>query len=97
MRRQKTDDKDLFGHDSDEFINIPDMPPIGSDKIVYGKGLKILTPNNLLTRLPKLLAKIKSGSNSYKLKNESRQIQYVLYQDNKITKKVFNNLMKPLQ
>ena len=36
--------------------------------------LKILTPNKLLTRPPILLAQIKAGNNSYKLKNEIRQI-----------------------
>ena len=41
-------------------------------KVKEGKGLKILTPNKLLTRLPILLAQIKAGSNSYKLKNEMR-------------------------
>ena len=33
-----------------------------------GKGLKIVTPNKLLTRLPILVAQIKAGNNSYKLK-----------------------------
>ena len=55
-----------------------------------GAGLKILIPNNLLTRLPILLAQIKAGNNSYKLKNEIRQILSFLYQHNKITKKVCN-------
>ena len=35
------------------------------------KGLKILTPNKLLTRLSVLLAQIKSGDNSYKLKKQN--------------------------
>ena len=42
------------------------------------------------------LAQIKSGSNSNKLKNEVRQILYLLYQRNKMTKKVFNNSVKSL-
>ena len=61
-----------------------------------GAGRKILTPNKLLTRLPILLAQIKAGNNSYKLKNEIGQILYLLYQHNKITKKVYNNLIKSL-
>ena len=61
-----------------------------------GTGVKILTPNKLLTRLPVLLAQRKAGYNSYKLKNEIRQILYLLYQHNKITKKVYNNLIKSL-
>ena len=50
-------------------------------------GLKILTPNKLLTRFPILLAQINAGNNSYKLKNEIKQILYLFYQPNKITKK----------
>ena len=61
-----------------------------------GTGLKILTPNKLLTRLSILLAQIKEGNNSYKLKNEIRQALSLLYQHNKITKKVYNNLIKSL-
>ena len=36
----------------------------------------------LLTRLPILLAQIKAGNNSKKLKNESRKILHLLYQHN---------------
>ena len=55
-----------------------------------------LTPNRLLTRLPLLLALIKTGNNSKNFKNEIKQILYLLYQHNKITKKVYNNLIKSL-
>ena len=34
------------------------------------KGLKRLTPNQMLRRLPISLAKLKAGNNSEKLKNE---------------------------
>ena len=40
------------------------MPLSEGDKRVTGKGLKILTISKLLTRLPILLAQIKSGNNS---------------------------------
>ena len=46
-------------------------------------GLKILTQNKLLTRLSILLAQIKVGNNSYKSKNEIRQILYLLCQHKK--------------
>ena len=52
-----------------------------------GTGIKILTLNKLLTRLPVLLAQIKGGNNSYRLKNKIRQILYLSHQYNKITKK----------
>ena len=89
-RRQKAD------NDSDEFINILDMPSLEDDEeeIKEEKKLKILTPKQLLTRLPTLLAQVNAGNNSYKLKNEIRQILYLLYQHYKITEKVYNNLMK---
>ena len=74
------------------------MPPLEGDKEVKeGKRLKVLTPNKLLTRLPLFLAQIKAGNNSYKLKNEIRQILYLLHQHNKITKKIYNNLIKSLK
>ena len=44
-----------------------------------GLGLKILTPNQMLSRLPISLAQLKAGNNSEKLKNEIRQILYSLY------------------
>ena len=43
-----------------------------------GQGLKILTPNQMLSRLPISLARLKAGNNSVKLKNEIRQILYFL-------------------
>ena len=59
----------------------------GNEEVKEGKGLKTSTPNKLLTRFPKLLAHIKAVNNSYKLKNEIRQILYLFYQHKKITKK----------
>ena len=44
-----------------------------------GQGLKILTPNQMLNRLPISLAQLKAGNNSEKLKNEIRQLLYSLY------------------
>ena len=44
-----------------------------------GTGLKILTPNQLLKRLPIALAQVKAGNNSESLLNEIRQIVYSLY------------------
>ena len=68
--------------------------PTMEEEVEEGDGLKILTPNKLLTRFPVLLAQIKAGNNSYKVKNEIREILYLLYQHNKITKIIYNNLIK---
>ena len=61
-----------------------------------GTGLKILTPNQMLKRLPIALAQIKEGNNSESLLNEIRQIAYSLYRSKEITKKVYNNILKSI-
>ena len=48
-----------------------------------GQGSKILTPNQMLSRLPITLAQLKAGNNSEKLKNEIRQLLYSLYRSKK--------------
>ena len=53
-----------------------------------GKGLKILTPKQILQRLPISLAQVKAGNNSASLLNEIRQIA---------TKKVYNNIIKSIR
>ena len=62
-----------------------------------GEGLKILTPKQMLQRLPIALAQIKTGNNSESLSNEIRQIVYSLYQSREITRKVFNNISKSIK
>ena len=59
-----------------------------------GMGLKILTPKQILQRLPIALAQIKAGNNSKSLLIEVTQIVYSLYQSKEITKKVYNNIFK---
>ena len=58
-----------------------------------GSGLKILTPQQMLARLPILLAQIKAGNNSRELKNEIRQLLYSLYKSKQISKTVYKNLI----
>ena len=58
----------------------------------FGKGLKILTPNQMLKRLPIALAQVKAGNNSESLLNEIRQIVYSLF-----TKKVCNNIINSIK
>ena len=50
-----------------------------NDQNQEGQGLKILTPQQMLSRLPISLAQLKAGNNSEKLKNEIRQLLYLLY------------------
>ena len=58
-----------------------------------GLGLKILTPHQMLSRLPITLAQIKSGNNLEKLKNEIRQLLYSLHRSRNLTKTLYNNLI----
>ena len=66
-------------------------------KSKHGTGLKILTPKQMLQRLPIAVAQVKTCNNSESLLNEIRQIIYSLYQSKEITKKVYNNIIKPIQ
>ena len=61
-----------------------------------GTGLKILTPKQMLQRLPIALAQVKSGNNSESFLNEIRQIIYILHQSKQITKKAYNNIIKSI-
>ena len=68
-----------------------------SEESQEGEGLKILTPNQMLKRLPIALAQIKAGNNSESLLNEIRQIVYSLYRSKEITKKVYSNIIKSIK
>ena len=73
------------------------MPGLESEKSAAqgkeqkGKGLKILTPSQMLRRLPISLAQLNAGNNSEKLK--TRQLFYSLYRSKKLTKQVYKSLI----
>ena len=56
-------------------------------------GLKILTPKQMLRRLPVTLAQIKASNKTESLLNKFRQIIFHLYQSKQITKKVYNSII----
>ena len=58
-----------------------------------GQGIKILTPNQMLSRLPIALAQLQAGNNSNKLKNEIRQLLYSLYHSKNITEQIYKSLI----
>ena len=58
-----------------------------------GQGIKILTPNQRLNRLPIALAQLKAGNNSNKLKNEIRQLLYSLYCLKNMTEQIYKSLI----
>ena len=58
-----------------------------------GQGLKILTPNQMLSRLPISLAQLKARNIFEKLKNEIRQLLYSLYKSKKLTKNIYKSFV----
>ena len=74
-------------------------------KATKGKGspsdlvmhLKILTPKQMLQRLPIGLAQVTAGKTSENLLNEIRQIIYSLYRAKEITKKVYDNIVNSIK
>ena len=61
-----------------------------------GHGLKILTPQQILSRLPISLAQLKVGNNSQNLKNEIRQLLYSLYRSKTLSKTIYKHLMNTI-
>ena len=80
-----TFDKNVSSSDSDNKQDFSDSE--FSDK--KESGLKILTPNQMLSRSPITLAHLKAGNNSEKLKNKIWQLLYSLYISKKLTKQQF--------
>ena len=75
---------EIIKEGSDEQLHTTDKFDLQSKKSAApkknqpGRGLKILTPSQMLSRLPISLAQLKTGNNSEKLKNEIRQLLHSL-------------------
>ena len=82
--------------------NPTDMPELESEESAAkrrnqpGQGLKILTPDQMLSRLPINLAQLKGGNNSQKLINKIRQLLYSLHRSKKLTKTIYNHLINAI-
>ena len=61
------------------------------------QGLKILTPNQMLSRLPISLAQLKARNNSEKVRNEIIQLLYSLYKSKKLTKNIYKSLADKME
>ena len=81
--------------DDIENVDIRDMSDLESEedaeKRQKGHGLKIMTPSQLTTKLPILLAQKQAGNNSQKLNNEIREIIYSLYRSKNLS--IYNHLI----
>ena len=85
---------DLFKiEENEEIIDIVERILYFNQLNQSGQGLKIPTPNQMLSRLPISLAQLKAGNNSEKLKSEVRQLLYSLYRLKKFTKQPYKSLV----
>ena len=89
--------RDLVKKIVDASQKLDDMSDLESEEYAAqkqrGQGLKILTPQQMITRLPILLAQLKAGNNSQKRKNEIRQIVYSFYKSKNLSKTIYNHLI----
>ena len=87
-------EESLYGQpDTTDMPDLESEESAGQRKERKAKGLKILTPNQILSRLPISLGQSKAGNNSEKLKNEIRQSLYSLYRSKKLTKNIYKSLL----
>ena len=63
------------------FDNYSRIVSEAKDKTKYQEGLIILTPKQMLQRLPIAFAQVKAGNTYENLLNELRQIMYYLYRE----------------
>ena len=87
---QEVDDE--TDDETDEQPDTTDMPELES-KNSPEKGLEILTPKQMLSRLPVSLAQLQAGNTSQKLKNEIRQSLYSLYRSKNSSKTIYKSLI----
>ena len=74
---------------NEKIINIVERIVKFNNIIQSGQGIKILTPSQIISRLPITLEQLNAGNNSEKLKNEVSQLLHSLYRSKKINQ---NNL-----
>ena len=79
--------------ENEKIINIVERILYFNQLDQSGQELKILTPNQMLTRLPIFLAQLKAGNNSEKLENKVRQLLYSLFRSKKLTKQLYKSLI----
>ena len=85
--------KNIWLKKTENIINIVERILYFNQLEQQGLGLKILTPNQMLSRLPIILAQLKAGNNSEKLKKEIRRLLYSLYRSKKLAKQLYKSLI----
>ena len=77
--KKRPENKKFMIEENKKIINIVERILYFNQLDQSGQGLKVLTPNQMLSRLPITLVQLKAGNNSEKLKNEMKQLLYSLY------------------
>ena len=83
IKKMSEEEKEI--EDPESIVEIVEEILKFNEQNQQGQGIKILTPNQMLSRLPISLAQLKAGNNSEKLKNEIRQLLYSLYHSKNMT------------
>ena len=77
----------------DKIVNIVEKIFKFNEQNQQGDGIKILTPKQMLNRLPIALAQFQAENNSNKLKNEIRQLLCSIYCSKNMTEQVYISLI----
>ena len=88
-----TKDDALKTEEKEKIIDIVERILFFNQLNQSGQGLKILTPNQMLSRLPISLAQLKARNIFEKLKKEIRQLLYSLYKSKKLTKNIYKSFV----
>ena len=92
IKKMSEDEKEI--EKPDKILRIvEEILDFNNNQNQIGEGLKILTPNQMLSRLPIFLAQLNAGNNSEKHKNEIRQLLCSLYRSKKLTKQMYKSLV----
>ena len=94
IKKMSEDEKEIEKPDKIlKLLKVEEILDFNNKQKQIGKSLKILTPSQMLSRLPISLAQLKVGNNPEKLRNEIRQLLYSLYRSKKLTKEVYKSLI----
>ena len=92
IKKMSEDEKEIEKPDK-IFKIVEEILDFNNKQNQIGQWLKILTPNQMLSRLPISLAQLNAGNNSEKLKNEIKQLLYSLYRSKRLTKQLYKSLI----
>ena len=92
----KTDDETDEQPDTTDVLELESEESAEQRRNQQEQGPKILTPEQMLIRLPISLAQLKSGNNSQKLKNEIKQVLYSLHRSKKARQNNHKHLMNAI-